>query len=318
VLTVRAFDPQSDYGGLAWLERGLNSSDVSEDVLRERDAARDPTLAFARLVALWDWEVIGAAEATQRPEPYPTHAEVRLGVRQDFRGRGIARALLTGLRDRVRDAGGEVLLAYTDEREHDRNAFWSRMGFTESFRGYQQYLSLERVDLESITVDWKRILEADIDFRTLADLRHEWGCAQKLYALYCEVEDDVPRVDALYAPKSFETFCTEVFDAPSSLPEGTWIAVRTHDWGTEYLGCNFLYRDDGGRVLHNGLTGVRREARGLGLALALKYKGIEFARNAGFEGITTFNASTNAAILKLNARLGFERQGTTVEWRASL
>jgi GNAT superfamily N-acetyltransferase len=318
VLTVRGFDFERDYEGLQWLENGIFGSQVSQEELRERDANRDPALGWGRLVALWDWQIVGAIEATQRSHAFPTHSEVKIGVRPDHRRLGIGRALLGALEGSLRSVGGEVMLFYSSEFDSALNTFLWHTGFFETFRGYQQYLDVSRVDLSNIAVDWKRILESGIDFRTLADVRFEWDCAQKLYDLYVTVESDVPRVDTHFAPKSFEAFCADLFDSPASLPEGTWLAVRAHDWGLAYVGCNILYRDSGGTVLHNGLTGVRREERGLGLALALKYKGIEFAQNAGFAGITTFNASTNAAILKLNERLGFERQGATLEWRKTL
>jgi mycothiol synthase len=315
MLTIRGFDFDNDYEGLAWLENGLFGTRVSADELRARDATRDSSAPWGRLVALWDWQIVGAIEAQQKPEPHWDRNEIRVGVRPDHRGLGIGRALVTALESGLRDAGARMMLAYTNELEHGYNHFLWRAGFTQTMRGYPQWLSLQSFDLNRFHVDWDAIRDAGLEFRTLSEVRFEWDCAQKLYDLYCIVENDVPRVDDFYVPKSFEAFCADIFDAPSSLPDGVTLAVRVHDWGMEYVGCNILYLDSGARVLHNGLTGVRREARGLGLALALKLKGIEFAQRNGFEGITSYNASTNTAILNLNAKIGFERQPATIEWR---
>jgi mycothiol synthase len=318
VLSIRAFHGQADLEGLVWLENGVLGSNLTVDELARRDATRAADLAWLRLVARLDWQIVGAIEATQKPSPWLTRAEVRVGVRPDHRGRGIGRALVLSLESHLREAGAGMMLAYTGEFDFGYNHFLWRVGFSEVFRGYPQYLPLQGVNLERISVDWGRIAEAGVEFRTLAEVRFEWDCAAKLYALYTELEADVPQADAAVAPKSFEAFCADIFDSPSSLPDGVMLAVRLREWGMEYIGCNVLYRDDAGQVLHNGLTGVRREWRGLGLALALKYKGIEFARNAGFVGITTFNASENSAILTLNQKFGFERGGATLEWRKPL
>ncbi|NJK44138.1 MAG: GNAT family N-acetyltransferase [Pleurocapsa sp. SU_196_0] len=315
MLSIRGFDFTNDYEALMWLENGIHGGNVSVEELRERDASRVPGLAWGRLVAVWDWQIVGAIEAQQKPDPFQGRSEVRVGVRPDHRGLGIGTALVTALETALRDAGGDTMLAFTDELEMGYNHFLWRVGFAESARGYPQWLALPGYDLERFSVNWDAIREAGLEFRSLSEVRFEWDCAQKLYDLYCTVERDVPRVDDWYIPKPFDEFCADIFDSPSSLPDGVMLAVRVHDWGMEYVGCNILYLDSGGRVLHNGLTGVRREARGLGLALALKLKGIEFARNNGFDGIKSYNASTNDAILKLNTKLGFQRQSAILEWR---
>jgi mycothiol synthase len=319
VLSIRGFDFERDYEGLAWLENGIFGSQVSADELRARDASKDPSLPWGRLVALWDWQIVGVVEVQQKPEPFSERNEIRLGVRLDHRGLGIGRALVAALEAGAREVGSRLLLAYTGEQEAGYNHFLWRCGFVETMRGYPQWLPLQGFDLNRFSVDWDAIRAAGLEFRTLSEVRFEWDCAQKLYDLYCAVENDVPRsADDPYVPKPFDAFCADIFDASSSLPDGVTLAVRLHDWGMEYVGCNILYLDSSARVLHNGLTGVRREARGLGLALALKLKGIEFALQNGFEGITTYNASTNTAILNLNAKIGFQRQAATLEWRKGL
>lgn len=318
MLSIRAFDPDGDLEGLVWLENGIHGSDVTVDELRHRDEARAGDLAWLRLVARVDWQIVGAIEATQKPYPWQHRAEVRVGVRPDHRGLGIGRELVLALATHLRGSGGQVMLAYTGEFDFGYNHFLWRCGFSEVFRGYPQFLPLHKVNLEQISVDWARIAAAGIEFRTLAEARFEWDCAQKLYALYAALEADVPQADELIVTKSFAAFCADIFDSPSSLPDGVMLAVRLHEWGMEYVGCNILYRDDSGSVLHNGLTGVKRDLRGLGLAIALKYKGIEYAVQSGYAGITTFNASGNHAILALNQKFGFERGGATLEWRRAL
>ncbi len=59
---------------------------------------------------------------------------------------------------------------------------------------------------------------------------------------------------------------------------------------------------------HNDMTGVRREYRGRGIALALKLLAIRFARSVGAQEITTSNDSLNAPMLAVNRKLGYQPQ----------
>jgi mycothiol synthase len=314
MLTIREFQ-HGDYEGLAWLENALTGGQINAFDLEQRDTARDSNLGFVRLIATWGWgETIGMIEATQRPAPWYSRGEVRVGVREDFRRRGIGGALLGVLETILRERGSDAMLLYTGELDASINYFLWHRGYAESFRGYSQWLPLEQVNPDAYHVDWERLNQANVHLRSLSALRFEWDCAQKFYELYLTLENDAPRADAEYAPLGFEEFCANNFDGPSALPDGVTIAVQNG----KYIGLNILYLDSSGNVLHNGLTGVRSEYRGLGLALALKLEGIRFGQKNGFTGITSFNASTNTPILRLNEKLGFIRSSATIEWRKHL
>jgi GNAT superfamily N-acetyltransferase len=67
-----------------------------------------------------------------------------------------------------------------------------------------------------------------------------------------------------------------------------------------------LSRDSGQPgTLHVGFTGVHPIYRGRGIATALKLRTLEYARREGFREIRTQNDTTNAAMLHINAALGF-------------
>ncbi len=314
MLQIREFQ-HADYEGLAWLENALFATQISAFELEQRDMARDTNLGFMRLVALWGWgEVIGYIEATQRPAPWFSRGEVRLAVREDFRRRGIGGALLGVLEATLRESGSDVILLYTGEFDAGINHFLWHRGYSESFRGYSQWLDVTQVNPENYQVDWQKLDQHNIHLKPLSHLRHEWDCAEKFYQLYLTLEQDAPRADQAYIAPSFEEFCANNYDSPSAIPDGVTIAVQNN----QFIGLNILYLDSSGRILHNGLTGVRREQRGLGLALALKLEGIKFAQFHGFAGITSFNASSNTPILRLNEKLGFQRSPATLEWRKNL
>jgi mycothiol synthase len=306
VLTIREFII-GDEDGLAWLENALLGSQITAQDMLARGVPDG--VGFVRLVALWHWEIIAAAQAIQQNAPRASRSEIKLGVRSDHRHRGIGSALLGALESFLRERGGEAMLCYASE-EDNIGAFLEHRGFSETFRGYSQWLPLEGFDVVQFSSHsgWQR---EGIQLQSLESLRHDPDTPQKLYDLYVQLEQDAPRADADYAQLSFEQFYFNNFEQASSVPEAVTIAVH----GDRLIGLNTLYLDSSGDILHNGLTGVLPEYRGLGLALALKLEGIRVAQQHGMRGITSFNASSNAPILRLNEKLGFERAPATLEWR---
>ncbi len=297
-----------DEDGLAWLENALFETQITAQDIKARGALEG--LGFVRLVALWHWEIIAAAQATQRPALQNSRSEIKLGVRLDRRRRGIGGALLGALEVFLRERAIDMMLCYASEHD-DIGGFLERRGFVETFRGYSQWLPIQGFNAAQFEVNPERWEREGIRLRTLEQLRHEPDAAIKMHALYVALERDAPRADEDFVPLPFEQFYFNNFEQPSSLPEAVTIAVQAERW----VGLNTLYLDSNGKVLHNGLTGVLPEYRGLGLAFALKLEGIRFAQRSEFDGITSFNASTNGPILRLNEKLGFERAPATLEWR---
>ena len=58
-------------------------------------------------------------------------------------------------------------------------------------------------------------------------------------------------------------------------------------------------------MAHHDLTGVKRAWRGRGIAGALKRKQIAWAKEQGYERLSTRNEERNAPIRKLNERYGY-------------
>ncbi len=316
MLSIREFDQQDwDYERLAWFENALFDSHNSPEDLRNRDQNRDSSLGFVRLVSLdASSTLVGVIEATQRPAPWFARGEVRLAVHPNARRQGIGGALLGALEVLLRERGGDTVMLYTSQTDTGLNQFLIYHGYTESFRGYQQWLPLAGFDPNRFNPNWEGLTKAGIHLRSLAQLREQWDTAKQFYELYLSLEENAPRADQHYAVASFEEFCTNNYDSHASFPEGVTFAVKDNT----LIGLNILYHDTDRLKVHNGLTGVLQDYRGHGLALALKLEGIRCAMAWGYEGITSYNASSNTAILRLNEKLGFQRSPATLEWRKKL
>ena len=70
--------------------------------------------------------------------------------------------------------------------------------------------------------------------------------------------------------------------------------------------------------LWQGLTGVRRAARGRGIAMALKLRTVRYALDRGVEHIKTWNDQYNRPMLAINEALGFERQPAWITYEKDL
>ena len=82
----------------------------------------------------------------------------------------------------------------------------------------------------------------------------------------------------------------------------------------ELVGSSFLYTDrESGRAANSG-TGVMRAYRGRGLGLLMKHYSLAAAAAVGITRVITQNDDTNAPMLTINRRLGYEELSTGHAW----
>jgi GNAT superfamily N-acetyltransferase len=130
-----------------------------------------------------------------------------------------------------------------------------------------------------------------------------------LHALEWALDQDVPSPEPP-TPLSFETYVQSRLNNPDLVPDGWFVAV--HD--DAYVGLSNLWKSQAGPDLFTGLTGVVREYRRQGIALALKLRAIDYARSQGVKVVRTWNESRNRPMLGLNERLGFKRQAAWIDY----
>ncbi len=286
--------------------------------VRHQDETWDHSKYFKRrIVVEHGGTIVGAGDLnhsrwTFDPDKY--HLEIK--VDPDVRRRGIGRAIHDDLLAAARERNAKQLIAQAKESMTDGLDFALHQGFTESKRDWESRLDVNAFDASAFAEAPRRVAAEDITITTLAvELARDPETIHAVYELDCACGRDVPSTDP-FTPLPFESWRKEVLESPNSTPDGWYIAV---DPSGRYLGVSNLWRSlEDPSFIWQGLTGVRREARGKGIAMALKLKTVEYARAHGIREIKTWNDQQNRPMLRINEAMGFVKQPAWIELRKDL
>jgi GNAT superfamily N-acetyltransferase len=116
------------------------------------------------------------------------------------------------------------------------------------------------------------------------------------------------------APMPFDEWRAEFWDEPSFTRDGSFVAVA--DGIPAALALLFVAPELGRAV--NAFTATIPELRGRGLALAAKIATMRWAAANGIAQVATANDDTNAPMLAINARLGYQPIGRLLTMRRDL
>jgi len=161
-----------------------------------------------------------------------------------------------------------------------------------------------------------RVVEQGIRIVALADeMERDISALQKAFELNEDCRMDIPSVDPP-TRHTFEEFRRDDIDAPNALPDAFFMAI---DKDGRYLGVSNMFRSlDDPKFLWQGITGVRREARGRGIAMALKLRTVRYAIDRGIEHIKTWNDVHNKPMLSINEAMGFAKQPAWISYEKDL
>ncbi|MFC4456670.1 GNAT family N-acetyltransferase [Deinococcus sonorensis] len=224
--------------------------------------------------------------------------DLLLIVAPDACERGYGSALLTHICDTARALGARRLeTSVRDTRPAVRD--WAeRRGFAFQLHRFESTLDLTAFDDTAHADLDGRLAHVGVTLQDMGTLGRDEANWTRLYSFFADRDQETP--DKQGMPRlTVEQTQHMLRMNPAVQPEWIVLATRGEDW----LGMSVVAGHP--RGAYNYFTGVAPDARGLGLARALKVEAIRRARAAGFTDMWTHNLSTNAPMLAVNRRLGF-------------
>ena len=204
-------------------------------------------------------------------------------VLPEHRRRGVGTALLHRLVEHVEELGYPMLRSGADDEES--LAFARRFGFEVVNREVEQTFSIDGPVVQTPRPD-------GIEVVTAQERPGLWAAAYERFGL--------------------EALAGFAVDTPLDVSPETWVRswladpmfLALHDG--EVVGCAGLGLDpDQPTRAENGLTAVRGDWRGRGLAVHLKLLTLAWAADHGITEVYTWTQDGNAAMRALNTRLGY-------------
>jgi len=279
---------------------------------KEEDEKRPAHLKRRRWLAEIEDQTVGYACYDQSEWMYhPRLFNFFAAVLPERQGQGIGRALYATVMAALAPLDPLRVGARCRSDYARSMGFLSDRGFVEDLRDWESRLDVPGFDPAPFAGHVERVIASGIRIVTLRELiEDDPEHRRKLYELDVTLAKDVPSPEPLTAP-SAESFERYVFESRDLLPEGYFVALD----GRRYVGLSALWKsDEEPGTLYTGLTGVRREYRRRGIALALKLRAIEYARSRGIRTLKTWNESNNRAMLSINEALGFVKQPAWVSF----
>jgi mycothiol synthase len=312
-LAIRALEDR-DYPRLAEIEAAIDPSRASSaDLLRQRDAVREPRVRVLRLVAEHNSDdVVGHARVQHIWWNFnPRNYVMRIQVDPRWQRRGVGSGLFDRLLAQLLDWKAALVRCETRDSQAAAIAFLQHRAFREWRRRWESVLEVAKADTTALVAADRRATASGVSITTYASAQATLG--ERLAHDEWQLEDIIFRADPANTSEgegmSFERFVATELEWSEALPEAHFLAFM----GDRLVGVSRLARDqDRVGTLDQAFTGSHPDFRGLGIAQALKLRTIEYARQHGYAEIRTSNDSTNEPMLHINTTIGFRRGPATL------
>lgn len=251
----------------------------------------------ARMVVLaeLDGEVVGSGVADN--SDMAGLAAVTPRVMPQARRRGVGTALLRVLVAHAATLGHPAVISHADDP--GALAFAERFGFTEFDRQVEQVWTVGPVPPFRAP--------DGVEIIAVADRAGVWR--EAYHRVATQAFQDMALVAPMHAtPDDWEQLWI-------TRPDATFVALA----GGEVIGCAGLLPDeDHPHRAENGLTAVRRDWRGRGVAAALKRTTMAWAAAHGLREVYTWTQRGNDDMRRLNRHLGYRDGAQSISMRATL
>jgi len=311
-MNLRPFDfSKRDYRAVAdiWNRTYPEHLAAPEEVERNDDTRPEKNI-WQRYVLELSGDPIGFGVFLNSEDTFhPQEFVVMPVVVPEQQGKGYGKALFSHLMEQLEPHRPRLLQSWSREDFERKTRFLQDRGFEEAMRSFESRLDVRAFDFSPYCGLTKKLEAQGIVIRSFAELADDPERERKIYALHTTLDQDVPMVGEYTKPK-FDTFAAHHWGDGRFVPEAYILALE----GDNYIGMSELFRSPADDKFRTGLTGVLRDYRRKGVALAVKLRSIARAKAAGVPEITTWNASNNRPMLAINERLGFVKQPATVNF----
>ncbi len=302
-LEIRPVNPSDDFPEILEVLNAANPNfPLTLERLLHEEASRDSNYYFASFVAVADGVIRGLAAVFEDPFAHRAgKLNMNLRVHPELWGSRLGSSLFEHVLNHIKPLNAEVLQSGAGEDWTRAIRFHNDRGFEETWRRTESRLETANFDFAPYQHLEEQIKAAGIEITTFSALESDPDRDTKLYELDWALWQDIPFGQEINKP-SFETWQKEMTLDPMFEPDGCLIAMKNN----EMIGYTSFIKNPSGFLII-GMTGVRREYRGIGLATLLKLRGIHYAQSIGNLEIRTFNDAPNTAMLEMNRKLGFKR-----------
>ena len=305
---LRAFTDDDYPAWVAGSNRCYPDYSWSVEEARYQDTKWDHGRFFkTRIVAEGDGRLLGSVEVNHRPSRFhPDRYWLDVWVLPESRRKGHGNALYEAAAKILHERNALAATGGVKESMTDGVEFTKKRGWVVVKRDWESRLVVAGFDFERFAGADERVTAQGIRITTYADeLARDPDAARKAFELTELCRRDVPAIDAP-TDVTFEEWRRDWVDGPSFLGDAFFVAIDSRG---HWLGVSNLQRSiEDPSFIWQGLTGVRREARGKGLAMALKLKTVHYAQSLGVAHIKTWNDQKNQPMLAINEVMGFAKQ----------
>ena len=308
-LTIRPFDPATDYPDFAALLSLVWTAGFTADQLQSHEPQPTPGAVTIRIMACDpSGKVVGFGELSRSPWTLAGVFSMVIATYPEHRRQGIGRRLFHGLSARGISEGGHTAKGYVREEREFSTAFVQAMGLSLARHEFTSELDLATFEETPFLSYVTRAQERGFDFLIIEDpAALDDADVERLHAVHSQTAQDIPG-DEEQPFTPLEVYREELRGnrgrrRPSDSRERIVVARQGEQW----VGVTILRVGSDHRA-YNSHTGVLRDFRVQGLAYALKLLAIREARNLDAVTVRTDNDDENLAMLAVNIKLGYQRR----------